>query len=60
MTIRTHIADLREQREAYARLLDALESGKLSAGDLRADELRRKIADLDVVIGEAVRNAESS
>jgi len=55
MTIRTHLADLREQREAYARLLETLAAGKLMSGDpagddARMEDLRRKIAELSTVI----------
>lgn len=55
MTIRTHIADLKEQRDAYSRLLKALESGRLVSGDgpdneTRVLDLRRKVADLDQMI----------
>lgn len=58
MTIRTHLSDLRERRDAYARLLETLKSGKLLAGDQREYDLRRKIADLDAVIeAEAARRA---
>ena len=58
MTIRTHLSDLRERRDAYARLLETLKSGKLMAGDEREGDLRRKIADLDAVIAaEETRKA---
>ena len=55
MTIRTHLLDLKEQRDTYARLLDSLESGKLVSvdprgNDARMEDLRLKLSELDALI----------
>jgi hypothetical protein len=66
MTIRAHILDLRERRDAYAGLLTAMQAGRLASDDPEGDKARMqdlasKIDALDLLIAtEEARRADRS